>query len=75
MSGIESGQNQEYNVKVSLNANDDIVGNLTNMSETNKESECEDSDCDLKNLVQELDEDEKIEGKINKNLADILNKV
>ena len=45
------------------------------MSETNKESECEDSDCDLKNLVQELDEDEKIEGKINKNLADILNKV
>ena len=75
MSGIESEQNQEYNVKVSLNANDDIVGNLTNMSETNKESECEDSDWDLKNLVQELDEDEKIEGKINKNLADILNKV
>ena len=45
------------------------------MSETNKESECEDSDCDLKNLVQELDEDEKIEGKTNKNLANILNKV
>ena len=67
----------EYDDKVSLHADDDseLAGNLNNILGTNKESEDEDSDSGLKGLIQELDKDEEIGEKINKDLADIANKV
>ena len=68
---------KEYDDRVSLHADDDseLVGNLNNILGTNKESEDEDSDSSLKSLIQELDRDEEIGEKINKDLADIANKV
>ena len=67
----------EYDDRVSLHADDDseLAGNLNNILGTNKESEDEDSDSGLKGLIQELDKDEEIGEKINKDLADIANKV
>ena len=66
----------EYDDRVSLHADDDseLAGNLNNILGTNKESEDEDSDSGLKGLIQELDKDEEIGEKINKDLADIANK-
>ena len=73
--GDESGH--EYDDRVSLHANDDseLVGNLNEILGTNKESEDEDSGSGLKGLITELDKDEEIREKINKDLADIANKV
>ena len=76
----ESGSDEsehEYDDRVSLHADDDseLAGNLNNILGTNKESEDEDSDSGLKGLIQELDKDEEIGEKINKDLADIANKV
>ena len=67
----------EYDDRVSLHADDDseLAGNLNNILGTTKESEDEDSDSGLKGLIQELDKDEEIGEKINKDLADISNKV
>ena len=67
----------EYDDRVSLHADDDseLAGNLNNILGTTKESEDEDSDSGLKGLIQELDKDEEIGEKINKDLADIANKV
>ena len=67
----------EYDDRVSLHADDDseLAGNLYNILRTNKESEDENSDFGLKSLIQELDKYEEIGGKINKDLADIANKV
>ena len=42
---------------------------------TKQESEDEDSDSGLKGLIQQLDKDEEIRKKINKDLADIANQV
>ena len=74
----ESGSDEsehEYDDRVSLHADDDseLAGNLNNILGTNKESEGEDSG--LKSLIRELDKDKEIREKINKNLADIANKV
>ena len=68
---------QEYNDRVSLHADHDseLAGNLNNILGTNKESEDEDSGSGLKGLTQELDKNEETEEKINKDLADIANKV
>ena len=52
-----------------------MEGNLNNILGTNKESEDEDSDSGLKSLIQELDKDEEIGDKINKDLTDFENKV
>ena len=76
----ESGSDEsehEYDDRVSLHADDDseLAGNLNNILGTTKESEDEDSDSGLKGLIQELDKDEEIGEKINKDLADIANKV
>ena len=59
----------EYDDRVSLHADDDseLAGNLNNILGTNKESEDEDSDSDLKSLIQELDKDEEIGEKSIKN--------
>ena len=75
-SGDEESE-QEYDDRVSLHADDDskLAGNLNNILGTNKESEDEDSVSGLKGLTQELDKNEEIEEKINKDLADIANKV
>ena len=55
--------------------NSDLAGNLNNILGTNKESEDDDSDSGLKSLIQGLDKDEEIGENINKDLADIANKV
>ena len=62
---------------VSLHTDDDseLAGNLNNILGTNKELEDEDSDSDLKFLIQELDKDEELGEKNNKDAADIVNKV
>ena len=52
-----------------------LAGNLNNILGTNKELEDEDSDSGMKGLIQELDKDEEIGEKINKDLANIANKV
>ena len=63
--------------RVSLHVDDDneVAGNLNDILKTNKESEDEDSDSGLKSLIKELEEDQGIEQKLNKDLADIANKV
>ena len=73
----DGGSQYEYDDRVSLHADYDseLAGNLKNILGTNKESEDEDSDTGLKSLIQELDKDEKLGEKINKDLADIANKV
>ena len=60
-----------------LHTGDDseLAGILNNILGTNKKSEDEDSDSGLKSLIRELDKDEEIGEKINKDLADIANKV
>ena len=67
----------EYDDRVRLHADDDseLAGNLNNILGTTKESEDEESDSDLKGLIQELDKDEEIGEKTNKDLPDIANKV
>ena len=55
--------------------NSDLAGNRNNILGTNKESEDDDSDSGLKSLIQGLDKDEEIGENINKDLADIANKV
>ena len=62
---------------VSLHVDDDneVAGNLNDILKTNKESEDEDSDSGLKSLIKELEEDQGIEQKLNKDPADIANKV
>ena len=62
---------------VSLHTDDDseLAGNLNNILGTNKELEDEDSDSGLKSFIQELNKDEEVGEKINKDLADIANKV
>ena len=52
-----------------------MAGNLNNILGTKQESEDEDSDSGLKGLIQQLDKDEEIRKKINKDLADIANQV
>ena len=68
---------KKYDFWVSLPADHDSepAGNLNKILEINKESEDEDSDSGLKGLIQELDKDEEIGEKINKNLTYIANKV
>ena len=63
--------------RVSLRVDDDneVAGNLNDILKTNKESEDEDSDSGLKSLIKELEEDQGIEQKLNKDPADIANKV
>ena len=63
--------------RVSLHVDDDneVAGNLNDILKTNKESEGEDSDSGLKSLIKELEEDQGIEQKLNKDPADIANKV
>ena len=63
--------------RVSLHVDDDneVAGNLNDILKTNKESEDEDSDSGLKSLIKELEEDQGIEQKLNKDPADIANKV
>ena len=63
--------------RISLHVDDDneVAGNLNDILKTNKESEDEDSDSDLKSLIKELEEDQGIEQKLNKDPADIANKV
>ena len=63
--------------RVSLHVDDDneVAGNLNDILKTNKESEHEDSDSGLKSLIKELEEDQGIEQKLNKDPADIANKV
>ena len=78
MSRMSDGESQhEYDDRVSLHADYDseLAGNRKNISGTNKESEDKDSDTGLKCLIQELDKDEKLGEKFNKDLADIANKV
>ena len=67
----------EYDDRVSLHADDgsELAGNLSNILGTNKEPEDKDSDSGLKSFIQELDKDGKIGKKINKDFADIANKV
>ena len=71
------GESEHEYDRVSLHAEDDseLAGNLNNILGTSKESEDEVSDSGLKRLIQELDKDEEIGEKINKDLADIANKV
>ena len=63
--------------RVSLHVDDDneVAVNLNDILKTNKESEDEDSDSGLKSLIKELEEDQGIEQKLNKDPADIANKV
>ena len=63
--------------RISLHVDDDneVAGNLNDILKTNKESEDEDSDSGLKSLIKELEEDQGIEQKLNKDPADIANKV
>ena len=63
--------------RVSLHADYDneLAGNLNDILGTNKELEDEDSDSGLKSLIQELDKDEEIGEKVNKDPADIANKI
>ena len=67
----------KYDDRVNLDADDDseLADNLNNILGTSKESEDEDSDSGLKSFIQELDKDEEIGEKINKDFADIANKV
>ena len=71
------GESEHGYDRVSLHAEDDseLAGNLNNILGSSKESEDEDSDYGLKSLIQELDKDKEIGEKINKDLADIANKV
>ena len=74
--GLSSESKQEYDDRVSLHADDDseLAGNLNNILGTNKESEDGDSDSGMKRLTKELGKYEEIAEKINKDLADIVNK-
>ena len=73
----DSGDAYDDN-RMSLHANDgnELSDNLTNILQNNKESEAEEGRLDsvLKNLIQELDKDEKIGEKIDKEFAEIVNK-
>ena len=74
--GSSSESKREYDDRVSLHADDDseLAGNLNNILVTNKESEDGDSDSGMKRLIKELGKYEEIAEKINKDLADIVNK-
>ena len=65
------------NDRVSLHADDDskLAGNLNNILGTNKELEDEDSDSGLERLNTRTWQRWRNRGKINKDLADIANKV
>ena len=67
----------EYDDNVSSYADDDsgLTSNLNNNLGIYMESDDEEPDSGLKGLIQELDKDEEIRGKINKDLAGITNKV
>ena len=61
---------------VSLHAGgeSELAGNLNNILGANQESEDEDSNSGLKIVIQEFEKDEEIGEKINKDVADIVNK-
>ena len=73
--GSGSESEHEYDDRVSLHADGDseLAGNINNNLGTNKESVDEDSDSGLKSLIQKIDKDKELGGKI-KDLADIANK-
>ena len=64
----------EYDDSVRLHTDDDSerAANLNTLG-INKESKDEEFQSDMKSLIEELDKDEEIKGKINKDLADIAN--